>query len=290
MSNSRAGYVKASDGTSLYYETAGQGSPAFVLFSGIGCDSTFWKYIIRDFRKNHQILSWHYKGHGFSELPRNWKSLTIPGVVEDALIIMKHVGIDKAVLFGHSMGVQVILEFFRRHRKRALGLVPICGALGHPFNHFLHTGLSRKFFPLPYLAGTCLPRWTHKFVNEVIESPLSRPIAWTIGVNRYLMKDEDLDQYMNHLKKMHPKVFMMMAEGMKDHTAESWLTEVDIPTLIIAGTKDHFTPYWMSLKLFEAVKHSELITIPEGSHAAHVEMPRFANRAIRKFIAKHYGK
>ena len=54
----------------------------------------------------------------------------------------------QAVLFGHSIGVQVALEFHRRHASRVKGLVLICGSYGNPLDTFHDSTVLKRLFPL----------------------------------------------------------------------------------------------------------------------------------------------
>ena len=61
---------------------------------------------------------------------------TSPCVLDDARV-------ERAVLVGHSMGVQVALETYRRHRARVAGLVLVCGAPSHPLRTFRGSAHAR---------------------------------------------------------------------------------------------------------------------------------------------------
>jgi pimeloyl-ACP methyl ester carboxylesterase len=282
-----SGYFTSRDGARLHYLLQGKTDALTLLgFNGIGCSYGFWKYIARGLRDEYRILLWDYPGHGLSERPRDWASLSMENLAATAMDLLDHLDIAHALLMGHSMGVQIVLEAAHRFTERVRGLVLICGAYGHPLRHFLHSPLLDYLFPIPYALGTQLPfhDLTRKAWRLMLTNDLSRPIARLVGVHPHLAGEEDMNEYFAHLAAMDPEVFLRMARYMKEHTAEPYLTSIRAPALIVAGMEDHFTPYWISLRMYERLPHSRLLTIPEGSHVSHIEMPRLVVRTLRTFL------
>jgi len=126
------GHAQASDGTRIYWCAVGHGAPALVCCDGIGCDGFAWKYIARDFAPRHRIVRWHYRGHGRSGLPQDRSRVTFDDLCDDLSAVLDATETREAVLLGHSMGVQVALEYHKRHPQRVLGLGLICGSHGLP--------------------------------------------------------------------------------------------------------------------------------------------------------------
>ncbi|MBI5548085.1 MAG: alpha/beta hydrolase, partial [Deltaproteobacteria bacterium] len=141
--------LTTADGAELWYAQLGEGDPPLVMCDGLGCDGFAWKYLTRQLAPRHRVLRWHYRGHGRSGLPDDPSHLGIGWAADDLDAIMRAVGMEKAVVLGHSMGVQVLLEFHRRHPERCLGLVPICGAYGNALDT-VHDDTNIKL-AIPYV-------------------------------------------------------------------------------------------------------------------------------------------
>jgi len=58
-----------------------------------------------------------------------------------------------------------------------------------------------------------------------------------------------------------------------------------VPTLIVAGTDDTFTPYWLSEEMHARIRGSELLTVPGGTHVAPIEHPELITLRLEKFLA-----
>src|SRR5512145_2238228 len=135
MTRDREGFAVAADGSPIYWRTFGQrraGAPDVILSDGIGCDGYVWKYLERALGEEHRVIHWHYRGHGRTPVPRNRRNVGIADLADDLATVLDAAGSERAVLAGHSMGVQVCLEAYRRHRDRTVALVLLCGAYGNP--------------------------------------------------------------------------------------------------------------------------------------------------------------
>src|SRR4051794_37182643 len=98
------GYVKSFDGTKLFYSAEGRGKP-LVFCYGLICSSLHWTYQIDHFKSTHRAIWFDYRGHQNSEAPKDLKNLTLKNIAQDLNIILDELGVQDAVLLGHSMGV-----------------------------------------------------------------------------------------------------------------------------------------------------------------------------------------
>ena len=62
------------------------------------------------------------------------------------------------------------------------------------------------------------------------------------------------------------------------------LPYVDVPTLVVGGEGDRFTPIWLSQRMAEFIPKAEYVYVPGGSHTAPLERPGLVNAAIDRFL------
>jgi pimeloyl-ACP methyl ester carboxylesterase len=283
----KEGMARGLDGVPVHYTSFGEGESALVCCNGVGVGTFFWKYVVRHFSERHQVVTWDYRGHGRSGTPDpvTREKFTVASSVHDLKAVMDHAGVKKAVLLGHSMGTQVILEAWRRHPSRVQGLVMVCGAFGRPLDTFWNSRISAPVFDVVYQV---VNRFTAAYTRgnkALMQSSLPMFIARAGRVvDPQMCRPEDLQPYFDHLAEMDPLIFFLMAGEMQRHTAIKWLDKVDVPTLIVAGENDYFTPYHLSVQMRDRIAGSELLTIPKGSHAALIEQPELLNLRLEKFL------
>ena len=106
------------DGVNIFYEVRGDGAPAAILCDGLGCDGFVWKYLKPILSEHRRVMHWHYRGHGKSTVPADPTRIGVNYSCDDLLRLMDHLKLESGVLFGHSMGTQLALEFHRQHPER----------------------------------------------------------------------------------------------------------------------------------------------------------------------------
>ena len=261
-----------------------RGAAPLVMCDGLGCAGFAFKHLIRLLVPRHPIVRWNYRGHGRSTLARDPRAVGIAEAVSDLAQVLDARGIERAVLIGHSMGAQVILEFHRRHPGRVLALIPICGSYGNPLATFHDTDLLKRCFPGLLAAAERFPALSRHVTGAVMPSELAYQYARWAEVNRHLVAREDFEPYFTHLSHMDPIAFLHTLESASAHTTADHLKEVDVPTLIVAADSDTFTPYRISEEMHEAIAGSEMLTILAGTHTAIIEQPELIALRIERFL------
>jgi pimeloyl-ACP methyl ester carboxylesterase len=112
--------VKARDGATIAYEVRGSGPP-LVFVHGWSCDRSYWREQVDAFARYHEVVAIDLPGHGAAGTQRS--SWTIEAFGADVATVMERLDLKGAVLVGHSMGSNVVLEAMRQAPDRVAGLV-----------------------------------------------------------------------------------------------------------------------------------------------------------------------
>jgi pimeloyl-ACP methyl ester carboxylesterase len=282
-----SGSTYGADNTRLAFSWGGpENSAAIVCCNGLGVSTFFWAYIAANFCKDHKVLIWDYRGHGASGRPQNLGPMSMADIADDLLRVLDAAKIERAILLGHSLGCQTIFEFYRLYPERVLALVPMLGSCGKPVDTFIDPRVGPKLYELMYRYGKRYPRAFNVANQLALRSPLTWPLAKITGlVHPDLCRRADLDPYLDHLSQLDLQVFLEMARAAQEHDATDMLGSIRVPTLIVAGERDLFTPRSLSVKMAAKIPEAELLEIPRGSHAALIEQPELINLRLEKFIA-----
>ena len=324
VSRRSQGFAVGVDGTPLYYRmngplggrtdasgaaTEGGEARTAVCFSdGIGCEGYVWKYLEaalagapeNEVETPRPIIHWHYRGHGKTPLPRDPERITVSDCADDLVAVLDAAGdnaaaqlraasdeprpFERVVLAGHSMGVQVCLEAWRRHPERVAGLVLVCGAYGTPLRTFKNSRALEDLLPIARLAVHAMPRAVSAFFRAALPTDLAYKLATTFEVNGELVRPEDFKPYLEHMACVDPRLFVDMLAAAGRHTAREILPSIDVPTLIIAGDRDGFTPLSLSEEMHALIPNSVLHIVKSGSHTAPIEKPDEVNAAVTAFL------
>jgi pimeloyl-ACP methyl ester carboxylesterase len=101
------------DGLELEYELRGSGEPVVLLHCGFVADS--WKPLIdkTNLGERYQLIAYHRRGYGRSTRPTG--PVSMDQQAADCLSLMRHLGLERAHLAGHSYGGAVALELARQY-------------------------------------------------------------------------------------------------------------------------------------------------------------------------------
>jgi pimeloyl-ACP methyl ester carboxylesterase len=283
-------FVLAEDETRLFMRTR-RGSHApdacHVFFcDGILCDGFIWKYLWDDLAPHYPLVHWHYRGHGRSASPKDESRIDIAAHAADLMAVRKHAGDPPCVLVGHSMGTQVCLEAYHRYPDRVRGIVLVCGSFGK---------VTQSFRGMPIL-DLILP----KLMDIVEKQPDIARAIWTRIPPEMALKlalrsrdvdpdkvhAEDMLPYLHHMTHVDFPMFLRMLRAAGDHSAESYLADVKVPVLIIAGEKDTFTPASLSNFMGETMPYAELLMVAGGTHVAPIEQPELVKERLLSFLER----
>jgi len=107
------------NGIKLAYTRRGKGMP-LLLIHGFPLDSSSWNEVIPYLEDKFDIILPDLRGFGQSTAVDT--PYSIPDMAEDIAGLLDHLGIESAVLAGHSMGGYVALAFARKYPQRVSGL------------------------------------------------------------------------------------------------------------------------------------------------------------------------
>jgi pimeloyl-ACP methyl ester carboxylesterase len=280
----KEGEARSSDGTRIHYRAVGRGLP-IVCCNGLGVPSFFWKYLENFFKHEFQVVVWDYRGHGLSAPPKDMRNATVNYLVDDCKAVLDALEIKRAVLMGYSLGVQVILEFYRRYPSRVLALITCLGTYGRPMDTFYNTPLSKYLYEAITFIGATFPKqgnWISRFL-------LKNPFWYQLGgllkmIDTGMASKEDASIYVDHILSLDPAFFTNLLKSVQSHSTEGILKKIKVPALIVGAEEDQFTPVWIAKKMHRTIPKSELFIVKKGTHAAIVEQPELINLRVEKFL------
>ncbi len=293
--------VTVDDGTPLAYTVRNPGGPKVpVLFAnGWSCSDAYWAGILPELEgAGHPCILPDTRGHGFSGLPRHPgrgaarltdDDVSVRRLAQDLLAVLDASGFDRALVVGHSMGVQTGLELYRIAPEHVVGLVLIAGTYENPTRTLYGMSIADHLYPV---AATVM-RWIPEIVKPVQASigpaaigHFGARLARAAGPGATAAR---LHPYLLHLKHADLAVMVKMAGAMRNHSAAEVLPTITVPTLAVAAGADVFTPARCMETIHHRVPDSELLTFPTAGHTLPIEEPEALVRAIEDFVARRLG-
>jgi len=110
------------NGARLHWEAQGAGTPV-LLVMGHRYSSALWYPILPALAEKHRVITFDNRGTGESDTTRG---TTIADYADDAVAVMDAAGVERAHIFGVSMGGVIVEDLAMRHPERVLSLLVGC--------------------------------------------------------------------------------------------------------------------------------------------------------------------
>lgn len=277
------GYISSTDGTTIFYKTEGEGTP-LVFCYGVTCGPWHFHYQWEYFKSKYKVIMIDYRGHNRSGMPTKFSSLTIRGCAEDVKAVLDHLGCEKAICVGHSMGVAVLVELTSMIPEKISGLILICGKTDNPFESMFRTKFTQLGFEALKWSYLNTPQLFNLVYRRLIPSKLGYKIIATLGFNKSLSQADDIQTYLEGVSRHPPETLLYFLQNYAKYDGKPLLPKIQCPTLIIGGENDVITPIEHQEDLAKEIPNSQLLRIPYASHCTQLDMPEFVNLKIEQWL------
>lgn len=280
--------VVAPDGTRIRWwdnGCSGDGGVPVVISNGLGASPAAWPFLGGDGRPGPgtpRAVTWHHRGLGGSERPRDASRIGIGDHVDDMLAVMDAAGIERAAVVGWSVGVAVAFEAARRAPERVESLLVLGGVNGGGFR-----------------VG---PTWT----PAVVSRGLSRASAWSLrlvgppvaGLISLLPRGLDA----SGVAGWAPGPLQTLAEVAREFSHHDWtwfskmvlaageepsipVDDLRVPVTVVAGEFDTMAPVEDMVALAEGIPGARLVRLP-GTHFLPLQFPEMLREELEALRAR----
>lgn len=260
-----------SNGINIHYEEQGSGDP-LLLIMGFTVSAVGWHWNIPTFAQHFRTIAFDNRGVGQSDKPDIPYSMAM--FADDTAGVLDALNIDRAHVFGISMGGMIAQEFTLRYPQRVKTLTLGCTNCGGPNN------ILPKDPDVLNMLGN---------INavEVQEAALAMT---KVAVTRWFMQRHmDVLLELNQLSAQHPTPKHGMVQQMQailGHDTYERLPQIKVPTLVITGKEDGLVPPENSVTLAQRIPNADLVLLSNASHLFNIELPEATAEAIIGFIRR----
>jgi pimeloyl-ACP methyl ester carboxylesterase len=252
----------AINGTTLYYEEHGQGTP-LVMIQGYMGDHSAWVIQVKAFSKYFRVIT--YDARGLGKTPVSPIPFTIPVQAGDAIGLMDFLKIDRAHILGISLGGLVAQAIAIEHPERVMKLVLAATLPGTDTQY-----ASEK---AQVLARNLYTMDMDKVGNLMIPLAFNNPAVAYMA--KLFSRTPWASRYKTYVKQM---------QSVGSYYTVDRLHQIQAPTLVIAGSRDRIISPRSSEIIAAKIPNARLVLVKGGSHAFFMEMSRRFNREVLQFL------
>ena len=283
MNEPRRTQVRSADGTRLNVEVRGPAAGTTVVLSHCWATSlASWAPVVRQLEEHLRVVLYDQRGHGRSEHPQA-SGYHTTALADDLCAVLDETTSEPAIVCGHSLGGMSIMAAapratFRNRVAAALltntGCTELTGrSTAMPLPKALSRGAATAFLRAPAPLGPANPV-SAAGLRYMTMGPEASPQAVRTCAR------------LVHQCSAVPRARWGRVLSTLDLSAE--VRELAVPTMVLSGNADRFTPPWHARRMAELLPHLLGIThVPGVGHMGPLEAPAELARIIGKLAADH---
>jgi len=256
------------NGYALSADDGGRGAPVLLLH-GFPMSSAIFAPVRPIVERAGRLITVDLRGFGASDaLPGSYD---MESLADDVVRVADHLGLDRFVLGGHSMGGYVAFRVAAKHRRRLSGLILIDtrAAADTP------EGVERRRASIAAITAGGRDAFLDAFLPLLV-SPTTQD------------RQPEVMELLRAIAAGIPDhVLIGCLEGMMTRPdSRGLLAGLDLPALVIVGAQDPVTPPDEARALALALPRGELLEVPDAGHTPTLEQPAIVGEAIARFLTE----
>lgn len=258
------------NGIGIGYEVHGNGRP-LVLIAGLGYSRWMWRRMIPGLAEHFQVVAFDNRGMGASDKPPG--PYTAEMLAADTAVLIESLGLENAIIMGHSMGGFVAQALVLARPDLVGALVLSATNFGGP-NHLPVTPAALAV--LLDMSADPVTRFKNGLgVSTAPGFPEQNPViieewlAWRVA---------------NPIEPAPYQAQLAIGLGLAQTGFEERLTAVSCPTLLLFGEHDQVVPPGNADLLAAKIPTSIIQILPDAGHFFPIETPNAAVTAIVEWI------
>jgi 3-oxoadipate enol-lactonase len=268
--------------TLAHHTVQGTGSTAVFLLHGVGGGHGTWAATqVALAQHGYQAVAWDMPGYGSSA---SITPYTTAGLAQSLHQLIAHIGAQRNVLLGHSMGGMVAQEALalgaqHNHTIDAAVFYATSPAFGKPGGDWQQQFLNDRFAPLD--AGKGMATLANDVVrNMFAHNDLSAPFN-----NAALQLAIAAAQH--SMAAVPEATYRAALSAIVSFNQLASLPHIDIPTLCLAAEHDRNAPPAVMQKMASHIANAHYTCLPNCGHLAHMEQPEIFNQTVLNFLQQH---
>lgn len=259
--------VTLRDGVTLSYAEQGDSSGPLVMFLPGPTDSwSSYEPVLQHIPWAFRSVAVSQRGHGDSDKPAG--GYRVEDFAADAISLLDRLGVERAVLVGHSGSCLVARRVAIDHPERVAGLL----LEASPTTLRGHAGFET-------------------FMESVV-APLQDPIdpdfarSFVAGTSSDVLAPELLDRLVGDVIKVPARVWKEMFAELLGYDDLGELAKISAPTLLVWGDADRLIDLPMQESLAHRIKGAQLVVYKGVGHTPRWEEPERFARDLARFVEK----
>lgn len=262
----------------MFYQDLGTGRPV-IFVHGWCVQSDSWEYVITELlEKGYRCIVYDQRGCGRSDKPYDgYDFTTLAGDLAD---VIRHRGLEDAILVGHSLGCGVCVRYLSQYEQRGIGKAVLLGTTTpYPLQADNNPdGIPRQVFD-DMLAAIKKDRAA--YVRD-IAGPFFAGLQGALTVSRDLV---DWACALTMEAAPYAATGFVRAMGQTDQREE--LGKITLPVLLLHGKQDASAPIALTAeKTLARLANGKLMVYEDSAHGFYISEAPMICKDMLAFIGE----
>lgn len=248
-------------GIQIHYDVRGQGIP-LLLMHAFPLDSSMFSE-----QAGARLITFDAPGAGKSALPAG--PLRMETIADVAAALLDHLGVDRAVVGGVSMGGYAAFSFARRRPRRLLGLVlSDTRAVAET-----EEGRRARYEMIAVARREGAAEIARRMLPRLLSETTRRE-------NTALVK-----RVRRRIERQRGEGIASLLEALAERQdSTDLLARIEAPTLVVVGEEDPISTPAEAGQWAAAIPGARFVAIPRAGHLPNLERPELFERAVGEFL------
>ena len=256
------------DDIQLAYDDVGLGHTV-VLIHGYPFNRSLWNEQVEALASRYRVVTPDLRGFGESDTSEG--PVTMNRMAQDVAKLMEHLGIDRAVIGGLSMGGYVALAFVKQFPSRVKALVLADTRAQADTEEGKQTRHQQA----------------EKALSEGMAGIADAMLPKLLTPETVSKRPEVVKRVRDMMLRTKPQGAASALLGMAEREDQSeFISTINIPTMIVVGREDAITPLADSETMHSKIQHSRLVVLDNAGHVSNLEQTEHFNYAFVKFLER----
>ncbi|WP_205686350.1 alpha/beta fold hydrolase [Chitinophaga parva] len=271
----RSAFIEVEPNVRLHITDMGAGQPV-VLIPGYPFGAAMYEYTIHALvAAGYRAIGVDTRGFGLSDKPEGGYNYDV--FADDLKVVMETLGLENAVLGGHSMGGAYSLHFAAKYGGEHLSGLALFSAAAPK-----HTKAAD--YPYPLFTKEDISSWL-----ELLK--VNRPaLTDTVGERFVLPTNTLTPGYFAWLGSLgvtaSPYAMVKALTALRDEDLREDLAKIKVPTLILHAKDDAIAAYALAEQMHAGIKNATLVTFDKSGHGTFIEEREKFNAELLKFLKR----
>lgn len=254
-------------GADLSYDVTGSGPPLLLLHA-FPLATSMWDEQVEALSRRFLVVRFDARGFGGS--PPGDGLLTMERIADDAVALLDHLGLSRAVVCGLSMGGYAVFALVRRHADRLRAAV-LCDTRAGADSAEARANRSAL---------------AEKVLREGAQAAADAMVPKLLGATTHQQRPAVVERVRETILANPPRGIANALHGLAARADSTpTLREIRVPCLILCGEEDALTPVAEAEALQRGIARSTLEVVPQAGHLSNLENPGPFNAALQRFLA-----